>query len=146
MKVPHQIFSVGIKSAPISLLQSPIDSFHVKQFHLRAYCVASGTLTLYLYTRTLALFSAVPYASPAIENETVDMTPHLTNTSLHTHRGEEVVRLFDDLVGCDLLPHIGATSGWKFKKEDADGIFDQMSAILAETFKAALESPVHFQV
>jgi len=118
------------------------------QFHLRAYCVASGALKLYLYTRILALFSAVPYSSPLAgedENLSIDLTPHLTNTSLQTHRGEEGVRLLDELVGCDILSD--SEHQWKLTAEIVSSIIDQVAATLAETFKAALgDSSVHFQV
>ncbi|KAJ7462700.1 TTL-domain-containing protein [Mycena galericulata] len=121
------------------------------KFHLRAYCVASGALKLFLFDKILALFSAVPYAQPISgEDEDgdplpVDLGPHLTNTSLQTDRGEEGVRLFDELVTCQVLsgPHDAPKS--RFTAEDMKLIVDQMVTILGETFKAALENPVHFQ-
>lgn len=33
-----------------------------------------------------------------------------------------------------------------FTRKDVEGIVDQVAAVLAETFRAALQSPVHFQV
>lgn len=127
------------------------------QFHLRAYVVASGAITLYLYPRILALFSALPYSPPAIiasEDGTrlpVDLTPHLTNTSLQTHRGEEGVRLLDELVGCRILSSSDARGNngnedMKLTVHDIAAIQDQIADVLSETFKAALETPVHFQV
>ncbi|KAH9937589.1 tubulin-tyrosine ligase family-domain-containing protein [Fomitopsis serialis] len=83
---------------------------HGHKFHLRVYCVASGALTVYMYTRMLALFSVVPYAAPgsSADKSTADyvnedLTAHLTNTSLQTDHGEAGVRLFDELVGCRIL-------------------------------------------
>ncbi|KAF5377502.1 hypothetical protein D9615_005265 [Tricholomella constricta] len=117
---------------------------HGRKFHLRAYCVASGALQVYLYDRILALFSSVPYADP-VENEEdgpIDLTPHLTNTSLQAHKGEEGVRLFDELIGCQILSSsVSAT----FTAEDYTEIISQIVDILGATFKAALENPVHFQ-
>ncbi|KAF7969221.1 hypothetical protein HWV62_27929 [Athelia sp. TMB] len=121
------------------------------KFHMRAYFVASGALTLYMYPRILALFSAVPYSPPTQlvtsdgQYTNVDLAPHLTNTSLQTHRGEDGVRLLDELIGCHVLSgatgqHVVLTS------EDVTDLKDQMASILAETFKAALDNPVHFQV
>ncbi|KAG5644743.1 hypothetical protein DXG03_007872 [Asterophora parasitica] len=94
-----------------------------RKFHLRAYCVASGALQVYLYDHILALFSAVPYRDP-------------------THKGEEGVRLFNELIGCQIVHAVGSTT---FTKEDHEEIIRQIVAILGETFRAALENPVHFQ-
>lgn len=111
--------------------------------------MASGALTLYLYDRILALFSSKPYAHPTAIGEvraSIDLAPHLTNTSLQTHRGEEGVRLLDELVGCHILSDEQTGSLLKFTEDDGRVIQDQMTDVLAETFKAALESPIHFQV
>lgn len=120
------------------------------KFHLRAYCVASGALQVYLYTRVLALFSAVPYAEPVVnptghgDSIPVDLTPHLTNTSLQGHRGEEVVCLLEELIDCRILSE-GREEGATFTARDVTDIIHQMVDILAETFRAALETPIHFQ-
>lgn len=123
----------------------------ISQFHLRAYCVSSGALTLYLNSRILALFSAVPYSTPALKensegeaDSTIDLAPHFTNTSLQTHRGEDGVRLLDELVGCHILS--GGDKDLELTAADVGCIIDQMAEILAETFKAALQNPIHFQV
>ncbi|KAF8633946.1 hypothetical protein AX15_001129 [Amanita polypyramis BW_CC] len=119
------------------------------KFHLRAYCVARGALELFLYDRVLALFSAVPYQPPrATDGEatmSIDLTPHLTNTSLQMHRGEGGVRLFQELVGCHILSG-SQNSDRRLTSEDVDSIVNQMSQALSETFRAALQTPVHFQV
>ncbi|KAF8640412.1 hypothetical protein AX17_000078 [Amanita inopinata Kibby_2008] len=117
------------------------------KFHLRAYCVAKGALDLFLYDHILALFSAVPYKFPSTkdsESDSVDLLPHLTNTSLQTHRGDEGVRLLRELVGCQILS--GAQDSERvFTNQDVEFIIGQMSRILCEVFRAALQVPVHFQ-
>lgn len=120
---------------------------------MRAYFVASGALKLYMYPRILALFSAVPYIPPTQsftfdgQPMDVDMAPHLTNTSLQTHRGEDGVRLLDELVGSHVLsPGVQDVNHTILTVDDISNLKGQMAEILAETFKAALDSPVHFQV
>jgi len=113
------------------------------------YCVASGDLTLYLYTRILALFSSKRYTPPVpAANDIIDLAPHLTNSSLQAQRGEEGVRLFDELVGCHILSRrANAPCGGTILTSDhLANIQDQIADTLAETFKAALQSPIHFQV
>ncbi|KAL0580313.1 putative tubulin--tyrosine ligase pby1 [Marasmius crinis-equi] len=114
------------------------------QFHLRAYCVASGALTLYLYDRILALFSSKPYQHPDLHQNEIDLACHLTNTSLQAHRGEEGVRLMNELVGCRVLSHSGETRR-TFAEEDVANITSQMLHVLRETFEAALRDPINFQ-
>lgn len=123
--------------------------FHNTKFHLRAYCVACGDLTLYLYTRVLALFSSKPYTPPAhAVDGTIDLAPHLTNTSLQIQGGEEGVRLLDELAGCHILScGVDATRGEStLTSGHLADIQDQIADSLAETFKAALQWPIHFQV
>jgi hypothetical protein len=121
----------------------------VIQFHLRVYCVASGDLTLYLYTHVLALFSSKHYTMPVpAADHAIDLARHLTNSSLQIQRGEEGVRLFDELVGCHILScRANAPCGGSILTSDhLTNIQDQIAETLAETFKAALQSPIHFQV
>lgn len=123
---------------------------NVQQFHLRVYCVASGALKIYVYDRILALFAAVPYGPPTFEitaedePPVINLSPHLTNTSLQTERGEENVRLLDELVGCKILSGDGAHD--VFSQDDHKTLISQIGDVLAETFKAGLEASVHFQV
>lgn len=106
-----------------------------------------------MYPRILALFSAVPYSTPTQDVSSdgspapIDLTPHLTNTSLQTHRGEDGVRLLDELVGSSVLSS-GAQHGERPTLSAANiaDLKDQMAEVLSQTFKAALEIPVHFQV
>ncbi|KAI3622031.1 tubulin-tyrosine ligase [Moniliophthora roreri] len=115
----------------------------VIQFHLRAYCVASGALTLYLYARVLALFSATPYEEPGSHNGTIDLSCHLTNTCLQVNdHGQEGVRLLDELEGCHVLSEPGDII---FTEDDISELKNQMRTVLAETFNAALRDPVNFQ-
>lgn len=106
--------------------------------------VASGALTVYLYTRILALFSAAPYVNPSEQGSDPDLVPHLTNTSLQTDRGEAGVRLLDNLIGSSILS--ANDSHGQLTEDHIKHIIQKISEILAETFKAALENPVHFQV
>ena len=106
------------------------------------YCVASGALKVHFYTRILALFSSAPFVLPKT-GDNPSLTPHLTNTSLQTDQGEAGVRLLSELVGCQIL-----SPGWdrKLTGEDVNDLIAQIGQILSETFKAALDSPIHFQV
>jgi hypothetical protein len=110
--------------------------------------VASGALTLYLYNRVLALFSSLPYSHPDSRDENLDLAPHLTNTSLQTHRGEEGVRLLDELVGCHVLSTAtgSAEPSLTLTSEHVSAIIDQIAVVLADTFKAGLENPINLQV
>ncbi|KAI0757105.1 tubulin-tyrosine ligase [Daedaleopsis nitida] len=85
-------------------------NLHGHKFHLRVYCVASGAIRVYMYEHILALFSATPYTAPSKEGSghvAMDLSAHLTNTSLQTERGEAGVRLLDELVGCHVLSSPG---------------------------------------
>ncbi|KAJ8515266.1 hypothetical protein ONZ45_g7299 [Pleurotus djamor] len=127
--------------------ETPSPELRGHKFHLRAYCVCSGSIEVFLYTRVLALFSAQPYVYPPVmTNQKVDLSPHLTNTSLQVHRGEDGVRLFEELRGFSILSdEPNASAPRTLTEEDIADIVQQMSAILAETFKAGIENPVHFQ-
>lgn len=98
---------------------------------------------MYLYTRILALFSSLPYVPPTTDE--IDLSAHLTNTSLQTDKGEQFVRLFDELVGCNIL---SATSDSQatLTTADLDDIKNQIGTLLGEAFNAALGMSVHFQV
>jgi len=134
----------------ISGLQKPegLRKLQGHKFHLRAYCVSTGAIQLYLYGHILALFSGVPYAVPVAKRSLnkpsvqVDLKPHLTNTSIQQNHSGNGVCLLTELIGCHVLSGIGNE---KLLPEDVAEILKQMTAILAETFKAALQNPVHFQ-
>lgn len=76
----------------------------------------------------------------------IDLTAHLTNTSLQTHRGEEGVRLLEELIGCRILSYRDDSKLEVLTADDVQNILGQLADVLAETFKAALQNPVHFQV
>ncbi|KAF8496676.1 tubulin-tyrosine ligase family-domain-containing protein [Gautieria morchelliformis] len=119
------------------------DSQVISHFHLRAYCIACGALTLYLWPHILALFSAVPYSSPSYDADgNLDLAPHLTNTSLQMDRGEAGVRLLTELSGCSILSMDGKAI---LSDSDIEDIKNQTANLLAEAFRAVLASPVHFQ-
>ena len=99
-------------------------------------------MKVYVYTRILALFAPVPYAEPQTRDGEIDLGPHLTNTSLQKELGEENVRLFDELIGCRIMSNDQRV----FTADDLQGILAQISDVLGETFQAAVDSPVHFQV
>jgi tubulin--tyrosine ligase len=105
----------------------------------------------------LALFSSKPFelpgSVPSAAGDTIDLAPHLTNSSLQTHRGEEGpgVRLMDELIGCHILsrgaPDLpGSDPDSTLTSDNLADIQDQIADTLAETFTAALQSPIHFQV
>lgn len=100
-----------------------------------------------MYERILALFSAEPYHAPMRSDvePTVSLTPHLTNTSLQTLRGEESVRLLDELVGCRVLSGGKESGNNVLNTVDIAAIKQQIASVLSETFRAALDQPVHFQ-
>ena len=119
-----------------------------------------------MYHRILALFSAEPYIPPwtsADEDEAAPnhlnavnsrLAAHLTNTSLQVERGEAGVRLLDELEDCHLLappenPNESAfvtNEGEILGSQDLENIKAQITDLLAETFKAALDMSIHFQV
>jgi len=106
---------------------------------------------VYLYTRILALFSAVPYVEPGTnlgshgKDSPVNMAPHLTNTSLQGHHSEDNVLLLEELIDCSILSG-GLADDMKLTAKDVTDIVYQIVDTLAETFKAGLETPIHFQV
>lgn len=105
------------------------------------YCIASGALTLYISPHILALFATDPYAAPTSATAE-NLAPHLTNTCLQPEAGEANVRLLSELAGS---PFFGSRTG-TLTAEDIVKICEQGADVLAETFRAAVASPVHFQV
>lgn len=97
----------------------------------------------------LALFAGTTYAPPSFDPEddpgNMDLSPHLTNTALQEDVHESSVRLLKELVGCHILSG-SQPNDVVFSLEDVREIEDQVAGVLAETFKAALASAVHFQV
>ncbi|KAG2129923.1 tubulin-tyrosine ligase family-domain-containing protein [Suillus clintonianus] len=150
--IPSPLLLDPNEKSPSGSVLKPLENLRGHKFHLRAYFVASGALQLFMYDRVLALFAAVPYVSPTKREDdndaapgNIDLTPHLTNTSLQIDRGEEGVYLLDELSGCHILSGHDVDSEALFTSEDIENIKVQMGAVLAETFKAAVEMPIHFQ-
>jgi tubulin--tyrosine ligase len=96
----------------------------------------------------LALFSSKPYTPPApAADGGIDLEPHLTNSSLQTHRGEEGVWLLDELAGCHVMSgDAGGGPRSILTQGHLENIQEQMADTLSETFKAAIQWPIHFQV
>ncbi|KAF9458209.1 tubulin-tyrosine ligase [Collybia nuda] len=119
------------------------------KFHIRAYCVCKGALEVYLYDRALALFSSVPYINLAktpvksADFPPMDLAPHLTNTSLQSDNGGMSVWLLEELIGRRIMS--AHADKLEFNHDDMINLTNQMVTVLAETFKAALENPIHFQ-
>ena len=89
----------------------------------------------------------MPYASPHEEAGPMDLSAHLTNTSLQVERGEAGVRLLDELIGCNVLSGLDRTDeNGTLTKSDLEDIKTQMADVLGQTFEAALDMSVHFQV
>ncbi|KAI9673124.1 MAG: hypothetical protein M1817_002986 [Caeruleum heppii] len=114
---------------PLSSLSS---TFTPHKSHLRTYILAINSLQIYIYADILALFAAEPYVSPW--HDPSSLTPHLTNTCLHSGS----VHRFSS------LPHLNPSNpsnpSWK------QHIIDQIHRITAETFEAAArEMMIHFQ-
>ncbi|KAG0709025.1 tubulin-tyrosine ligase family-domain-containing protein [Suillus ampliporus] len=150
--IPYPLLLDPNEKSPFGSVLKPPGNLQGHKFHLRAYFVASGALKLFMYDRVLALFAAVPYVSPTKREDdndaapgNIDLTPHLTNSSLQIDRGEEGVHLLDELLGCHILSGDDTGRRALFTPEDIENIKIQMGGILAETFKAALEMPIHFQ-
>ena len=74
----------------------------------------------------------------------IDLSAHLTNTSLQTERGEAGVRLFDELIGCNVLNDLSNEN--ILTENDVEDIKTQIVEVLAETFRAAMNMSIHFQV
>jgi tubulin---tyrosine ligase len=99
-----------------------------------------------MYNRILALFSSAAYQEPTSNDETnINLAAHLTNTSLQTDKGEQYVRLLDELVGTSILSESNDVQK-TFTEDDLKDICAQVASLLGESFKAALGMSVHFQV
>jgi hypothetical protein len=117
-----------------------------KKFHIRTYVLAVGSLKVYVFKEMLALFAAKPYRSPCEEaDEVCDLTRHLTNTCLQeggssSNSNEESVKRFWELDDDSDSAPAGLGPGWK------DKVFDQISTVTGEVFKAAAQGMlIHFQ-
>jgi tubulin--tyrosine ligase len=111
-----------------------------------------GALELFVNPHFLALFAGADYAElhRNLEAERdMDLRAHLTNTSLQIPTPEspdpnDNVRLLSEMVGTPVLSLDGGER--KLADKDLETITQMVYQALADTFRAALESPVHFQV
>ena len=124
---------------PPLLLSHPHPSAN-RKFHIRTYILATGALKVHVYKRMLALFAAMDYRPPKLEDP---LEVHLTNTCLQTGERKGSVHAFWDLP--DDLPIAssktdGTAAKWK------DDVFNQICALTGEIFEAAARTmSVHFQ-
>jgi tubulin--tyrosine ligase len=110
------------------------------KFHIRTYVLAIGSLKVYVYNEMLALFASAPYTAPwtttissssSSETQTIDLSPHLTNTCLQPSVSAGTVQLLSSLT----LPPVLK-----------DFIAKQIYATTGEIFEAAAKGMmVHFQ-
>lgn len=122
-----------------------VSALEGRKFHLRAYCVSQGALKVFLFPRILALFSSAAYQPPSDKEEgSSQLSAHLTNTALQESRGEENVRLLQELVGSHIFGR-EQNHGRSFTQADVDWIIDEVANCLGEVFKAGLTSAIHFQ-
>ncbi|KAF8324563.1 tubulin-tyrosine ligase family-domain-containing protein [Cantharellus anzutake] len=138
-----------------ALRDSPLPRHHrPTKFHLRVYCVASGALTLFVDENILVLFAGSPYELPSSPNgeQDVDLKAHLTNTSWQKVTSENPdpnrnVRTLQEMIGCRILsgPPSNSFEHSCLSEENVQDIIDQVCEILADVFRAALETSVHFQ-
>lgn len=97
----------------------------------------------------MALFAGADYAEPRRADGGLDLRPHLTNTSLQTPTPEspdpnDNVRLLSEMIGTP-IHSLGSGGERTLTDRDVELITQMVYKTLADTFSAALESPVHFQ-
>lgn len=114
------------------------------KFHLRTYCVASGGLKVYMWKHILALFAGIPYTSLDNSDDPVDLKAHLTNTVLIQENAESSVLLLSELANQIILSSSDLST--RLTVSDIETIVDQAAEVIGEAFRAALASPIHFQV
>ncbi|PIA15273.1 tubulin-tyrosine ligase [Coemansia reversa NRRL 1564] len=109
-----------------------LSSHNGRKFHIRVYVLAVGDLKVYVYRHMLALFAPSPYISSAgnLDNQQA----HLTNTCLQTKSSN-----FDESKAVDLFWNLDLS------REKLDHIFDQICAILCDTFTAVSTQSTSFQ-
>lgn len=120
-------------SSPLLIVAPPSPSSatpSLRKFHLRAYVICVGGLSVYLCDEMLALFAPRKYSLPPHDDDddddadqgaagcNIDTRVHLTNTCLHAQEGDEetgqgnvhlLSRLCDEGASC-ALPHPASSS------------------------------------
>lgn len=99
---------------------------------------------MYLWRHILALFAGIPYVCPGNADSPIDLKAHLTNTAIIKDNAESSVFLLSELANRTILSSLN--SNIRLTESDIDIIVDQTAEVVGETFRAALASPVHFQV
>ncbi|KAG5192948.1 tubulin-tyrosine ligase family-domain-containing protein [Tribonema minus] len=106
---------------------------HGRKFHLRAYVLAVGCLSVYLFDRVLLLSAHAPYAA----GDFSDPLAHITNTARQCETAA-----FDEAASVgllsDLATHLTRDGGMADGDAEAavTGIVTAMRAITAELFRA----------
>jgi hypothetical protein len=109
--------------------------FQGKKFHLRAYVLAVGDLSVYMWRRVLLLSSTVLYDAEDLDNQLA----HITNTARQAEgfgrrfREDACVHLLDDLVE-DLREDRGISTTQA--EACVDVILSGMEAVTGELFRA----------
>lgn len=109
--------------------------FQGRKFHLRAYVLAVGDLTVYMWRRVLLLSSAVPYDARDLGNQLA----HITNTVRQADglgrgfREDACVHLLEDLVD-DLREDRGYSPGRA--RVCVQAVLAGMEAVTGELFRA----------
>ena len=117
-----------------------------RKFHLRAYVLCCGALSVYLHDDMLALFAPLPYSTPSGETR-ADLRCHLTNTCLQEDGSlatgddgrpkEENVFLWSDLAGSSN----GLTS------EMVETVRSRAARVIGDAFEAAAKAgSIHWQL
>ncbi|KAJ2807959.1 putative tubulin--tyrosine ligase pby1 [Coemansia guatemalensis] len=109
-----------------------LSSHDGRKFHIRVYVLAVGDLKVYVYRHMLALFAPSPYVSSA--NNLDNQYAHLTNTCLQAKLSN-----FDESKAVDLFWNLD------LPQEKLNHIFDQICAILRDTFTAVSTESTSFQ-
>ena len=100
----------------------------------------------------MALFAGADYVEPQRTRFAggMDLRAHLTNTSLQFPTPDnpdpnDNVRLLSEMIGTPILS-FGSGGERTLTDRDVESITQMVYQTLADTFSAALESPIHFQV
>jgi tubulin--tyrosine ligase len=122
-------------------IRPPLLAAGNRKFHIRAYVLCVGNLSVYVYNDMLALFALDPYSedddvSDDGDDVSLDASRHLTNTCLSKHnpRFNEADMVFP--LTTILPPHTQPL---------LHSVHAQIAAILADTFECLHSEPAYFQ-
>ncbi|CAG8972790.1 hypothetical protein HYALB_00007715 [Hymenoscyphus albidus] len=112
------------------------------KFHIRTYVLAFGSLKIYVYKPTLALFASTPYTPPTFSSSPSDLLAHLTNTCLQSSSSSTTTPSSPTAA----KPYNPVSSFWSLNIPRQDKIFDQICALTGDLFEAAAKGMlIHFQ-